>query len=216
MFCSFAFPGDFLGFWLHWSWPPTPHPAEGHPEVGCILNIFPGKLVSRCVVAPGQPAYLGKAILTPLLTPLQVPRPLPLQLLSWAGSGQVQRLQEPTAEKGWGWRVRRRERREVAVGTEACSHSALGPLPFILSTYSWLLWVSVAVHRLPLVAVSNSWLRCVGFLLRCVGFLLQWCLLLWSMCSRSTGFSSCSPRAQQLWPKGLGALWPVESSCSRD
>ena len=81
-----------------------------------------------------------------------------------------------------------------------CSGS---PFFFILFIYFWLPWVSVAVHRLSLVAVSNSWLRCVGFLLR-------------SMRSGSTGFSSCSPRAQQLWRKGLGALQHVESSLTRD
>ena len=48
-------------------------------------------------------------------------------------------------------------------------------------------------------------------LLWCVGFSLQWLLLLRSTVSRSTGFSSCGTRAQQLWLVGSRAqaqqLW---------
>ena len=62
---------------------------------------------------------------------------------------------------------------------------------FILFIYFWLCWVFVAVHGLSLVAVSGGY-----SLLRCVGFSLQWLLLLQSMGSRHTGFSSCGTRAQ--------------------
>lgn len=84
-----------------------------------------------------------------------LPTTSPSAALAGPGSGGYSGFRI-TAEKGWGWRGEEGEREEeVAVGTEACSHSALGPLPFILSIYSWLLWVSVAVHRLPLVAVRQ-------------------------------------------------------------
>ena len=43
-----------------------------------------------------------------------------------------------------------------------------------------------------LVAVSRGY-----SLLWCTGFALQWLLLLWSMGSRRTGFSSCGSRAQE-------------------
>ena len=45
------------------------------------------------------------------------------------------------------------------------------------SIYFWLYWVFVAAHGLSLVQCA---------------ILLQWFLLLWSMGSRRTGFSSCS------------------------
>ena len=58
----------------------------------------------------------------------------------------------------------------------------------------------------------GSSLLCMGFSLvvasggysslRCVGFSLQWLLLLQSMGSRRTGFSSCGAWAQQLWLVG--------------
>ena len=41
--------------------------------------------------------------------------------------------------------------------------------------------------------------------LRCAGFSLRWLLLLWSMVSRCTGFSSCGTWAQQLWLAGSRA-----------
>ena len=94
---------------------------------------------------------------------------------------------------------------------------------FILFIYFWLCWVFVAVHGLSLVAVSGGY-----SLLRCVGFSLQWLLLLQSMGSRHTGFSSCGTRAQQLWLAGsraqaqqlwhigLVAPWHVGSSWTRD
>ena len=60
-----------------------------------------------------------------------------------------------------------------------------------LFIYFWLRWVFVAARGLSLVAVSGGL-----SLLRCVGFSLQWLLLLQSMGSRHTGFSSCSMQAQ--------------------
>ena len=75
--------------------------------------------------------------------------------------------------------------------------------------YFWLRWVFVAVHGLSLVAASGS------YLLWCVGFSLWWLLLLRSMGSRCTGFSSCGTRAQQLWCMGLVALQHVGSSWTR-
>ena len=48
-----------------------------------------------------------------------------------------------------------------------------------LCTYFWLCWVSVAVHRPSLVAVSRDYSS-----LWCLGFFLQWLLLLQSTDSR--------------------------------
>ena len=62
----------------------------------------------------------------------------------------------------------------------------------------WLHWVFVAARGLSLVAASGGY-----SLLQCMGFSLQWLLLLWSMGSRCTGFSSC----------GSWALKPRLSSC---
>ena len=76
--------------------------------------------------------------------------------------------------------------------------------------------------RLSLVATSGGYSS-----LWCVGFSLQWLLLLRSVGSRRTGFSSCGtwaqqlwlmgPRvqAQQLWRMGLVAPWHVGSSQTR-
>ena len=85
-------------------------------------------------------------------------------------------------------------------------------------------WVFVAVCGLSLAAMSRgySWLWCVGFSL--------WWLLLWSTGSKLAGFSSCDTWTQQLqltgsrvegsvqqfWHMGLGALWHVRSSRTRD
>ena len=49
----------------------------------------------------------------------------------------------------------------------------------------------------------------------CTGFSLWWLLLLRSMGSRRTGFSSCGIRAQQLWLAGLVVPWHVGSSRPR-
>ena len=59
-----------------------------------------------------------------------------------------------------------RERRDVAVGKRHVLTLLWGRFLFTLFIYFWLRWVFGAVHRLCLAAVSNSWLRCVGFLLR--------------------------------------------------
>ena len=59
-----------------------------------------------------------------------------------------------------------------------------------LFIYLWLHWVFVAACRFSLVEASggySSWW--------CTGFSLQWLLLLQSMDSRRTGFSSCGSRA---------------------
>ena len=53
-------------------------------------------------------------------------------------------------------------------------------------TYFWLCWVFVALCRLSLVAASMGYSS-----LQCAGFSLRWPLLLGSMGSRHTGFSSC-------------------------
>ena len=66
-----------------------------------------------------------------------------------------------------------------------------------LFIYLWLLWVFVAARSLSLAVVSGGYSS-----LRCAGFSLRWLLLLWSMSSRSMGFSSCASRAQQLWLMG--------------
>ena len=55
----------------------------------------------------------------------------------------------------------------------------------------WLHWVFAAARGLSLVAASSGYSS-----LQCSGFSLWWLLLLWSMGSRFSGFSSCSMRAQ--------------------
>ena len=62
---------------------------------------------------------------------------------------------------------------------------------FILFIYFWLHWVFIASHRLSLVAASGGFSS-----LWCEGFSLRWLLLLRSMGSRHTGFSSCGSQAQ--------------------
>ena len=52
--------------------------------------------------------------------------------------------------------------------------------------YFWLHWVFVAARGLSLVVASGGY-----SLLWCMGFSLWWLLLLQSMGSRHTGFSSC-------------------------
>ena len=86
----------------------------------------------------------------------------------------------------------------------------------------WLHWVFIAVRGLSLVAGSGGYSS-----LLCTGFSLQWLLLLRSIGSRRTGFSSCSTwahqlwlsgsgaQAQQLWHTGLVAPWHVGSSQTR-
>ena len=88
--------------------------------------------------------------------------------------------------------------------------------------YFWLYGVFIAVRRLSLVVVSRGYCS-----LQCMGFSLSWLLLLQSMGSRCTGFSSCgtwaqqlwltgsSAQAQQLWRTGLVAPWHVRSSQAR-
>ena len=87
--------------------------------------------------------------------------------------------------------------------SELCNFSQplfFSPQFIYLFIYFWLCWVFVAAHRLSLVAASGGY-----SLLRCTGFSLQWLLLLWSMGSRRTGFSSCSTQPQQLQLAGSRA-----------
>ena len=65
---------------------------------------------------------------------------------------------------------------------------------FIFYFCFWLHRVFVAARGLSLVAASGGYSS-----LRCVGFSLRWLLLLQSMGSRRTGFSSCGMWAQYLW-----------------
>ena len=87
-----------------------------------------------------------------------------------------------------------------------------GSPKFILFIYFWLHWVFVAACGPSLVAVSggHSSLWCA--------VLLQW-LLLQSTGSRCMGFSSCGPRAQQLWLVGSRAqaqqLWHTGPAAPR-
>ena len=71
---------------------------------------------------------------------------------------------------------------------------------FILFIYFWMHWVFVAVHGLSLVVASGGYSS-----LWCTGISLQWLLLLQSMGSRHTGFSSCGVWAQWLWLVGSRA-----------
>ena len=57
--------------------------------------------------------------------------------------------------------------------------------------FFWLHWVFVAARGLSLVAASGGYSS-----LQCAGFSLWWLLLLGSMGSRRTGFSSCGMQAQ--------------------
>ena len=61
---------------------------------------------------------------------------------------------------------------------------------FYLFIYFWLCWVFVAAWGLSLVTVSGGYSS-----LWCAGFSLRWLLLLRSLISRCTGFSSCGSRA---------------------
>ena len=84
--------------------------------------------------------------------------------------------------------------------------------------YFWICWVFIAVQGLFLLGVSG------GCSLRCTGFSLKWLLLLWSIGSRCTAFSSCKrgPSCCSLWALecglsicgtgGLVTLRHVESS----
>ena len=62
---------------------------------------------------------------------------------------------------------------------------------FNLFIYFWLHWVFVAARGLSLVAASRGY-SSLGY----AGFLLWWLLLLRSMGSRHTDFSSCGTGAQ--------------------
>ena len=66
--------------------------------------------------------------------------------------------------------------------------------------YFWLCWVFIAVCGLSLVVASRGY-----SLLRCAGFSLRWLLLLRSMGSRCTGFSSCGSRTLECRLSSCGA-----------
>ena len=70
--------------------------------------------------------------------------------------------------------------------------------------YFWLCWVFVAACRLSLVAVSEVYSS-----LWCVGFSLWWLLLLRSMVSRCTGFSSCGMQTSVVVARGLQSAGSV-------
>ena len=57
---------------------------------------------------------------------------------------------------------------------------------FFFNSYFWLCWIFVAARGLSLVEASGGYSS-----LRCTGLSLRWLLLLRSMGSRRTGFSSC-------------------------
>ena len=71
---------------------------------------------------------------------------------------------------------------------------------FILFIYFWLHWVFIAERGLSLVVASGGY-----SLLRRVGFSLRWLLLLQSVGSRCTGFSSCGSRALERSLSSCGA-----------
>ena len=75
----------------------------------------------------------------------------------------------------------------------------------------WLTLVFVAAQGLSLVAMRQGYL-----LLWCSGFSLRWLLLLQRTGSRHAGFMSFGAWTQQLWHRGLAALWHVWSSQTRD
>ena len=84
---------------------------------------------------------------------------------------------------------------------------------FIYLFYFWLRWVFLAAHGLSLTAVTEGYSS-----LRCACFSLQWRLLLQSMGSRRTGFSSCGTQASvvvahRLSSCGSRALEHRLSSC---
>ena len=84
---------------------------------------------------------------------------------------------------------------------------------FIYLFIYWLRWVFVAVCGLSLVAASRGYSS-----LLCEGFSLRWLLLLQSMGSRCTGFSSCGTWASVVVARGLQSAGSVVAvhglSCS--
>ena len=82
---------------------------------------------------------------------------------------------------------------------------------FFKFIYLWLHWVFVAVHGLSLAAASGGYSS-----LWCTGFSLWWLLLLQSMGSRHTGFSSSGLRALEgrlsscgAWAQLLHGMWDL-------
>ena len=83
------------------------------------------------------------------------------------------------------------EQSEGSVDGKLLGDIKAGRFFFFFLIYFWVHWVFVAAHGLSLVAASGGYSS-----LQCAGFLLRWLLLLQSMGSRHTGFSSCSTQAQ--------------------
>ena len=81
-------------------------------------------------------------------------------------------------------------------------------LNFLNLFYFQLRWVFVAARSLSLVVSSRGYSS-----LPWAGFSLRWLLLLWSMGSRYTGFSSCGTWAQLLSSCGSQALECRLNSC---
>ena len=85
----------------------------------------------------------------------------------------------------------------------------------VLFFFFWSCWLFNAACRLSIVSTNRG---CSSLL--CTGFSLFWLLLLQSMGSRSTGFSSFSPRALELglssWAHGLSRSKAMESSQTRN
>lgn len=181
--------------WLSWLLAlcpgPSRPPRRRSPRSWVHPEHLPGKLVSRCVVAPGQTAYLGKDPNPTPHSPAGASDHFPFSCSARPGLVRHSGFRSQPQRKG-GARARRRERREVAVGTEACSHSALGPFLYFIHLF--------------LVALGLL-LLCTGFLSSCGeqllaavrGLFVAVCGLL--CCS---GVSCC----------GACALGPRASSCS--
>ena len=103
------------------------------------------------------------------------------------------------------------EEREEGRGCwkKACSHSALGPLSFYL-IYLFLVALGLRCCAQALSSCGEQLLVAVrGLPVAVVSLAAEHAL-------EVHGFGSCSPRAQQLWGKGLGALQHVASSWIRD
>ena len=85
-------------------------------------------------------------------------------------------------------------------------------LSFFLFFFSFLADLGLrCCSRLSLVVMRQGYL-----LSQCSGFSLRWLLLLQRTGSRHAGFMSFRAWTQQLWHRGLAALWHVGSSQTRD
>ena len=83
---------------------------------------------------------------------------------------------------------------------------------FLFFFFSFLADIGLrCCSRLSLVVMRQGYL-----LSQCSGFSLRWLLLLQRTGSRHAGFMSFRAWTQQLWHRGLAALWHVGSSQTRD